>query len=306
MADCNKSLVSVIVPHYNRCDLLEAIVQSVAGQTYRPIELIIIDDGSQSPPENLPDSLLGINIRLLKRKHCGKPGLVRNVGIRAANGKYIAFLDSDDLWFPEKLQNQVEILESDSSVDLVHGNAVSSTEEKKELYIDATLDSMALSYIGLLKRNYILTSSVVARRELFTTEEFLGLRSAQDYEMWLRLGKNHKFTYLPEPLFQYSAQREDSVSRKGVQRYLCLLRIFRDELKMSSSVKIDKVISSRISGFYLKLAKWAFLKGRKKRCRMLVLKSLKIVGTGHAYTALFLLLFAPSLLFYLYGRTKDF
>lgn len=298
--------VSVVVPHYNRNELLNGLVQSVARQTYRPIELIIVDDGSDVFPGDLPMAVFGIEVQVVGIAHCGRPGLVRNAGIDAATGAYVAFLDSDDSWVPDKLERQVVILESNKDIDLVHGNAILREDGKEKLYLDCLPDSHCLKYSELLRRDFVLTSSVVVRREVLDTERFCHLGSAQDYELWLRLIKKHKFHYLSAGLYFYSQQRSDSVSRKGALRFLSLLEIFKLELEGAPLSENKRIILQRIAGYYLKLAKWSFLSGKMERCRKLILKSLRTAKTRNALITFLLFYVSPRLLGFMYTKNSDF
>jgi glycosyltransferase involved in cell wall biosynthesis len=102
--------VSVVIPTYNCESYLRQAVQSVFDQTYTNWEAIVIDDGSTDGTASYLDSVAGDRVRVLNHAHCGNPARLRNVGIAAARGAHIAFLDSDDVWFPQKLKAQLEHL----------------------------------------------------------------------------------------------------------------------------------------------------------------------------------------------------
>jgi len=99
--------VSIILPTFNRTRFLTAAVESVMAQTYADWEMIIADDGSGEQTRDYLRALRDPRIRVLWLEHCGNPARVRNAGIEAAGGRYLAFLDSDDLWAPTKLQRQL-------------------------------------------------------------------------------------------------------------------------------------------------------------------------------------------------------
>jgi glycosyltransferase involved in cell wall biosynthesis len=100
-------LVSIIIPTCNRDAQLRDAVESVFAQTYPHWELLVIDDGSTDGTKAYLDTLTDTRVRPLLHQHCGNPALLRNVAARAARGSYLAFLDSDDVWLPEKLALQV-------------------------------------------------------------------------------------------------------------------------------------------------------------------------------------------------------
>ena len=203
-------LVSVIIPTYNRASLLEEAVRSVWAQTYRDREVIIADDGSTdgtdlvlrklereslSSPECPP-------LRLLRQEHRGMPGQVRNFAARAASGRYLAFLDSDDLWQPEKLARQLPLFEEQPGIRLIHtrelwlrgGRVVSQGGQNHRRLGDV--------FEAALEKCILGPSTVVLERSLF--DEVGGFREdmeiAEDYELWLRITALHEVGYLDEPL----------------------------------------------------------------------------------------------------------
>src|SRR6266704_594323 len=115
-------LVSVIMPTYNRAKLIDKSIESVLSQTYRRLELIVIDNYSQDETETVVKSFSDQDprVRYFKYANHGLVAASRNAGIDAAKGQYLAFLDSDDLWLPEKVQKQVDFLECHKDVFLVY------------------------------------------------------------------------------------------------------------------------------------------------------------------------------------------
>jgi glycosyltransferase involved in cell wall biosynthesis len=115
-------LVSIIIPTYNRADLIGETIQSVIDQTYTNWELIVVDDGSSDNTSGLLSKFNNSRIRYYAIEHCGILGKVRNVGMSHATGEYIAFLDSDDIWLPEKLEYQLSLLNKYPQASFVFGH----------------------------------------------------------------------------------------------------------------------------------------------------------------------------------------
>ena len=112
--------VSVIIPAYNRADLIGETLESVFAQTYRDYEIIVVDDGSTDNTKEVLASLAAAGkLRYTYQENAGLPA-ARNTGIRLAVGKYVAFLDSDDLFAPDKLEKQVAVFEANLDAMLVH------------------------------------------------------------------------------------------------------------------------------------------------------------------------------------------
>ena len=114
--------VSVIIPTYNRADLLGEAIDSVLAQSYQDFEMIVADDGSTDETAMVA-SKYGDKVRFLALPHRGQPAAPRNAGIAAATGEYISFLDSDDLYLPDKLALQVPALDENPKVGMVYSSA---------------------------------------------------------------------------------------------------------------------------------------------------------------------------------------
>lgn len=202
-------LVSVIIPVYNRQEVLLDALESVKQQTYEDYELIVVDDAST---EDLHTIVMQVapNARYIRHKINSGAGAARNTGIRAARGKYIACLDSDDMWLPEKLEVQLAYLEQHPEVGLVGAAAI---------YVDETGTFLSGPHSGppevthemLCVRvtlpgsgaNEMIPRHVFDRVGLFNE----ALRRAQDWEMWLRISKVFPVRVLAMPLLKRRAHR---------------------------------------------------------------------------------------------------
>ncbi len=226
-----KPTVSVVVPVYNRPGLVTQAVRSVLFQTYVDLEVIVIDDGSHTFFEELverfsPDP----RFRYIRVEHSGMPGKVRNRGVQQARGEYLAFLDSDDIWFPQKLALQMEIFKGleekgvEDEVPLVHcrevwlrgGKIVSQKKQRQRRNGDVFTDALEKCTIG--------PSTAVVKTKVF--RKLGGFREdlevAEDYELWLRLTSRYKVEYLDRPLVVKRAGHEGQLSEKYGQ-----IEIFR-------------------------------------------------------------------------------
>lgn len=208
-------LVSVIVPAYNAVKTLGETLRSACAQQGVELEVLVVDDGSTDGSAELAASF-GPPVRVLRQTNAGV-GAARNRGLAEARGRWIAFLDADDLWEPDKLSRQLELLRA-------RGKAYGFCYTGIEL-IDAhgsALEHVAWSKPGmrpegwvfrrlLLGGNFVTTSSVLVLHEIvkqvgqFVTERTF----SEDYDMWLRLARRTPFTYVPRPLVRY---RFDPVS----------------------------------------------------------------------------------------------
>jgi glycosyltransferase involved in cell wall biosynthesis len=163
----------------------------VLAQTFRDFEILVVNDGSPDTPQlELAIQPFDARIRYIKQANRG-PSSARNTGIREARGKYIAFLDSDDLWFPEHLANQVAALQKDPSLGLTYANGIHVEDETPvSTAFDRTAQREPVTFDSLLREDStVSTSSTVAlRRPLLEAGLFdEGLRRCEDFDLWLRM-----------------------------------------------------------------------------------------------------------------------
>ncbi len=215
-------MVSVIIPTYNRYTLLCEAVRSVLDQTFLDLEILIIDDGSSEDIEQI--TTLSPLIKYLRIAHWGMPGYVRNRGVENSTGEYLAFLDSDDLWYPNKLERQLAYMAGISPSPLIYTKERWLRDEKvirQRKFRQGEGDIFDLA----LKRCMVGPSTVLMRRDLFLT--YGGFREdleiAEDYELWLRLTAMHKIGFIDEPLITKRAGHGDQLSEK--YGYIELFRI---------------------------------------------------------------------------------
>jgi glycosyltransferase involved in cell wall biosynthesis len=219
-------MLTIIIPTYNRLPFLKSAINSVFCQTYRRFQLIIADDGSTDGTGDNVQSLNNSdeNLRYLRLPHCGMPGKVRNAGARLATGDFLAFLDSDDLWKPEKLARQIAFFEEHPDMMICHTREIWQRGEKIVSQAGQKHRRSGYIFADALKKCIIGPSTVMMRRELF--EEFGGFREdleiAEDYELWLRITAKYPVGYIDEPLVIKRGGHADQLSEKYGQ-----IEIFR-------------------------------------------------------------------------------
>lgn len=205
-------LVSVVVPVYNSEEDIFTTLQSVFDQTYSNLEIVVVDDGSTD------DSLailrrLGDRIVLVSQKN-GGAAAARNRGAREASGKWIAFLDADDVWAPDKIEAQMNSMGDAcwSYTDCVFAGGVNDGRRDSEF--SEKLSGMIFD--KLILSNFIGTSSVLVCRDVYLASGGFdeSLCSIEDWELWLRLAKEHPITYLDQPTVRYRV-RPGSMSRSS-------------------------------------------------------------------------------------------
>jgi glycosyltransferase involved in cell wall biosynthesis len=207
--------VSVVIPTYNRATLLVEAVQSALAQTFGDVEVIIADDGSTDGSAELVAALGDERVELLRLDHSGMPAVARNAAFSRSRGEFVAFLDSDDVWFPEKLERQVAVLDRSQGVGLVCSNASIIDEDGNEIrrhYLPPGEGASGEVLEQLLEVNFVVNSSAVTRRTLIERagafSEDPRLRAVEDYDLWLRLGATCEVVYLAEVLVGYREHSE--------------------------------------------------------------------------------------------------
>lgn len=198
-------LVSVIIPAYNAGHFIAQAIESALAQTNVRTDVLVIDDGST---DNTADvvATFGKQVKYLRQAN-GGPARARNLGLREANGDFIAFLDADDYWLSDKLQRQLACLDAQPSAAVVHTAVVDLQQATGERTRRGAEEFCGDCYLRLFRGNRITLSSVVVRRNCLLDaggfDERIRNASVEDYDLLLRIAREHPFAYLDEPLVVY-------------------------------------------------------------------------------------------------------
>jgi glycosyltransferase involved in cell wall biosynthesis len=197
--------VSVIIPTYNRAELLRLAITSVLNQTFQDFEIIVVDDASKDHTHKVVHNFRDKRIKYIRHEVNKRVAAARNTGVLNSSGNYIAFVDDDDEWLPKKLQMQVVLLENSPStvggvytgfvqIDRATGHILRQIVHKRRGYI----------YNDLLKSNFI-GSPVLLRRECFDRVGLFDERIefGEEYDLLLRVSKEFYFECVPECLYKY-------------------------------------------------------------------------------------------------------
>ena len=208
-------LVSVIIPTYNRGSLLCRAIKSILAQTHTNLEVLICDDGSTDNSLELVTAIKDSRITWLPGTNSGGPATPRNRGISQAQGTYLAFCDSDDLWLPKKIQKQLAYLSS-TELDAVATNA---SIIKDDIIANATIfpttPTRYYTFNDLLQGNPIICSSLLVKS--LTLKRLRGFpcqkayRAIEDYALWQALTMLTPIGYLAEPLTIYQDEAATSI-----------------------------------------------------------------------------------------------
>jgi glycosyltransferase involved in cell wall biosynthesis len=266
----NSPRVSVIIPSRNRPLLLLNTIESVLVQTFKDLEIIVVDDGSDVPLNPLLVEKFGEQVVCVRHEHsCGAPA-ARNAGLKRAKGDFIAFLDDDDIWLQEKLEKQIDAFSQlGEEIGVVYcgydfwvdGEVV----ERKNEYHEST----DLSQIALMKCPIGSPTPLIRRFYLDQVDGFdLALPACQDWDLWVRLSKVCSFFPVRESLAQYRVhgqQISTDISRQISARRM-LVEKYQEEYAVYPKV---------LSAHFRRLGSLCVLTGQCKEARFYFWQSIQ-------------------------------
>ena len=212
----------MIIPSFNRKRLLRTAVDSVIGQTFRDLEIIVVDDGSDDGTDALLMSYSDPRIRVISQQNHGVSH-ARNRGIETARGRFIAFLDSDDHWVPEKLERAAEYIEKFPDIRIFHTNEMWSRNGRMLPQKKKHRNPTGFAYPMTLPICCISISTSVVAKDVFTDIGMFdeSMEACEDYDFWLRATAKHEVFLIPEPLTIKDGGRQDQLSSSvwGLDRF---------------------------------------------------------------------------------------
>ena len=263
--------ISVIIPTYNRKKTLARAIQSVINQSFSPFEILIIDDGSNDGTEEWVKENFQ-NIKYIYQNNHGVSS-ARNVGIENAYGDWVAFLDSDDEWIPNKLYEQVKSIESNPKMKFFHTNeiwirnGVRVNQMKKHKKYGGYIFEKCLDICR------VSPSSVLIQKEVFDNIGVFdeSLRVCEDYDLWLRITSKYPVVFLDEPLIYKYGGHADQLSKvnDGIESY----RIQSLEKIIKSGSLNDEQKVKAVNALVNKMK--IYSKGLEKRKKLDALRDIK-------------------------------
>jgi teichuronic acid biosynthesis glycosyltransferase TuaG len=241
-----EDLVSIIMPTYNCGNFIGGSLDSVISQTYKNWEIIIVDDCSTDDTEGVVKkySLIDDRIKYYKLKKNSGAAVARNKAVDIANGTYIGFLDSDDLWFPEKLKKQISFMEQNKcSFSCTSYTKINENGDDLNHTVKAKKKS---NYNDILKR-CPGNSTVIYNASVLGKFKIPDIRKRNDYVMWLQVIKKAAFLYgIEEPLGSYRI-REGSLSVKKVNLVKYQWKVYREIEQLSVLKSIYLIIYKTVT-----------------------------------------------------------
>lgn len=211
--------VSVIISTYNRPQTLSNAIKSALEQTYTPLEILICDDGFDKNTKYIVDNFNNSVLKYIPGTHSGRPAPSRNRGIRESTGDWVAFLDDDDIWLPDKLETQI-FLSSLTGSRAICSNAWRTKNGNRlgAYFLDPI--SEEIRFPDLFRTNSIICSSALVHKSIFSKvdgfPEEEGLCAVEDFALWFRVLTITRFIYSPQCLLEYNDDPSNSIRANQV------------------------------------------------------------------------------------------
>lgn len=243
-------MVSIVIPVYNRADIIERTINNILQQTFEDIEVIVVDDGST---DNIDVVMQGYNdnrVHYIKTKENKGACHARNVGVNSAKGEYIAFQDSDDLWRAEKIEHQLKCLtRADADICICRMDQIYENGVRKEFHGEM-FNQESINLENELGKSFFSTQLIFGKKSCFLEEPFdETFPRFQDWDLGIRLVKKYKIVFLDEILVERYLQ-SNSVSNNSNKGYIAgklLLEKYRDDYIQYPKAK------AKFLAFYAKL-----------------------------------------------------
>jgi len=248
--------VSVIIPTYNAANYLSETIESVLAQTYKDFEIIVIDDGSTDNTKEVVAPYLD-RIMFLEVPN-GGPAKARNRAIRESSGKYVAFLDADDIWYPDKLERQLTVFAENKHYSLVFSDAsytcTYTSNEDRTLFSIKKPANPGWIFSELLRDNFILVPSVIVKRECLEKVGLFdeNLKWWEGYDLWLKIAFENQVGYVNAPLFYRRLHENNLFYSMPINEAICFIAVMKkwDHQDLKQAETDRKTINQRLIAGY--------------------------------------------------------
>lgn len=302
MNEPDHPLISVIIPCYNAAKFLDEALRSVLGQAGVDLEVLLVDDGSTDDPESVVRRIGDTRVRYSRTPPSGGPSRPRNLGLAQARGAFVFFFDADDVMMPGKLAAQVDLMARHpewamtfTNFKVIDPQGVTTTSDFLADYRTfhrlrqlALTDSDGLPreplYLGLLRANFIGTSSVAVRREVLEQVGGfdVGLASSEDLDMWLRIASGHDCGYLDIIGHAYRLHPASLMHQFEARHPLSRIEVLRRHLPGVRDPHTRRTIIRRLGSNYVNLGYISEVHGDAASARRHYLASLRLSPTAGA------------------------
>ncbi|MCK8083867.1 glycosyltransferase family A protein [Vibrio sp. 1CM24A] len=290
-------LISVVIPTHNRSIMLDRAINSVLTQTYENLEVIVVDDASTDDTENLVSSYQDSRVSYIKIKNSKGANFARNTGVRSSNGEYVAFLDDDDIWFPNKLFLQVEMLKNNSNLGLVYTGIEVVTEGEDIRYSIKPKFNGDISKIILTDNCIGTTSTVVLSRKVFEKAGGFdeNLPQLQDYDLWIRIAQICEVGFISDDLIYYYVHQSISQLTSSADKNKSAIEyIDKKHAHLINDLPL-KLQRKRFCQRYNAMGKRLMKSGNNSQARSLFIKSFRLSPNSNSVKFFIASFVKPSL-----------
>ena len=240
-------LVSVVIPAFEARPWVEDTIDSVLAQTHPRVEIIVVDDGSTDGTGTFVRERYGADVACIRQENAGLAA-ARNAGLEVASGRYVQFLDADDLLLPQKIARHVEILEENPGADVVYcdfeyvnADGSHAAHELRPFFRAGRI------LRPLLRRNFIVAHAPLSRlsalREVGGFDEHL--RACEDYDLWLRLAADGRTFLFDDEVRVLYRRRSDSMSAHHVRQAASTAQVLRRAMRRPLPLPADRLVLLR-------------------------------------------------------------
>lgn len=271
----NEPMVTIITPTYNRADFILQAVDSVLLQTYTNFEFLIVDDGSTDDTRDILQPVQADSrVRYFHQDNQGQ-SVARNLALSEAKGEFVCFLDSDNYWPAEKLEQQVELFSQHPEYDVIYGDIVFIDENDHEVSRKNMRRYSGHIAKFMIRDNCVSMNTAMARRRCF---DELGAMSgrrrvADDYDLWLRFSARFQFLYVPKFLAYYRVM-DDQISSDKTRRFDSNWQIITDFRREFPNAMSEQEFDSGIAAFHCRKARYLATQGSRGQATTEMLKAL--------------------------------
>lgn len=281
--------ISVVIPTYNRADSILKTIDSVLVQTFHDFEILIIDDGSEDNTKEIIENLNSPKIKYIYQENAGASS-ARNTGIKNSEGEFIAFLDSDDTWFPEKLEKQLNVFEHNKNIDIVYSafewiqvridkkeiNRYKNYEKKEDFVKFLLCEMLPICPISMMKKT-VFDKVGVFDENLVVSE---------DWDLCLRFVSEFNFYYLDEVLTSFYRHNKSLSATADFEKVkkthlIVLERFFNNTENIR---KYGKFKALAFSHQYFVFALSSFYRARENETKPPLAETLKYLIKGFCYS----------------------
>lgn len=247
----NEELVSIIMPSYNTGNFIEETIDSVINQTYQNWELLIVDDCSTDNTEEIIKSIKDTRIKFFKNQINSGAAISRNFALKKAKGRWIAFLDSDDLWLPEKLEKQIKFMR-ENEFYFSYTNYKKIDEKGNDLSIQVT-GPKKIGKLGMYNYCWLGCLTVMYDTKKVDLIQIEDLKKNNDYAIWLKVIKKTNCYLLNENLAKYRIRKNSISNHRKMELIKYHYLLFKNGEKKNTIVSVFYTVRNLFFGVIKKL-----------------------------------------------------